>query len=902
MLRRLLASRGAACHGDRLISSGLASGRRCYSSSNRLPAFSSFAEARESTTRIISRSSAFSNDCATSGELHYSSTFPTRRQRASLSTAAIDDLVDDANVEEQTVEQQYSRKTPVEHVLLRPGMYVGPCERLPPTKCWVLAHPPGEDKPLQMVQKEYGMVPALNKIFDEIVVNASDNRLRPTEKKHSKPTTRIDVTIHRGDGVDNEPQIQICNNGRGIPVQLHKKEGLYIPELIFGHLLTGSNFSEAQKKVTGGRHGYGAKLTNIFSKRFVVETADAVAGLVYRQEWTDNMSTCHPATMTPMSKDQEEYTRITFVPDLEKLTHTASTTSIPQEDYDYMCRRVIDIAGCSSLGGGGGRGNKQAHGLEVTLNSWKVPISGFESYTQLYRTQEKNEDDEELNPICFDRINSRWEVGIGKSETGSFDCVSFVNGMATSRGGTHVNAIVQQVGSKLIKQVTKQVGPELAGRVTPAMVRRHLFVSCNSLVENPTFDSQMKESLTSHPDTFGSRCTLSERFLSEICQPQEDGGPGILEQIIRSALGRQQAELLHQVGGSKKSRRQVLSIPKLDDAHNAGSSRSSECTLILTEGDSAKALAVAGLEVIGRQTYGVFPLRGKFLNVRDAPVKQLSGNQEVKAICLILGLDFEKEYATVADRAELRYGHVMLMTDQDTDGSHIKGLMMNFFRHFWPSLLKPTIDGQEDDKPFLSSFITPLLKATRKGRKETKSFYNMAEYNDWRSSLDPENDVSKWNIKYYKGLGTSTPTEAKEYFKAFDSHHRPFSWKSCKDGELLDMVFDKERASDRRDWILSEYDENASLAVDESNSVTYEDFVNKEMIHFSNGDNIRSLPSVIDGLKPSQRKVLFACFKRNLKKEIKVAQLTGYCAEHTAYHHGEASLHSTSKLIRASIC
>lgn len=168
----------------------------------------------------------------------------------------------------------------------------------------------------------------------------------------------------------------------------------------------------------------------------------------------------------------------------------------------------------------------------------------------------------------------------------------------------------------------------------------------------------------------------------------------------------------------------------------------------------------------------------------------------------------------------------------------------------------------------------------------------MAEYNVWRQSID-DNEMKKYRIKYYKGLGTSTPTEAKAYFAAFDDHLRPFRWNSEKDGELLDMVFDKERASDRRDWILSEYDEESSVSIDDE-GVAYEDFVNKELVHFSNADNIRSIPSVIDGLKPSQRKVLYACFKKNLKNEMKVAQLTGYCAEQTAYHHGEASLQATS--------
>ena len=153
---------------------------------------------------------------------------------------------------------------------------------------------------------------------------------------------------------------------------------------------------------------------------------------------------------------------------------------------------------------------------------------------------------------------------------------------------------------------------------------------------------------TSSPSNFGSSYNLPERFLNELVKSEEDGGPGIIEEVIRVAQGRQQANLFKQVGG-RKSKRQLLSIPKLEDAHSAGSSTSSDCTLILTEGDSAKALAVAGLEVIGRDQFGVFPLRGKFLNVRHASVDQLSKNGEVKALMSILALDFDKEYDTIEE-------------------------------------------------------------------------------------------------------------------------------------------------------------------------------------------------------------------------------------------------------------
>jgi DNA topoisomerase-2 len=630
---------------------------------------------------------------------------------------------------------------------------------------------------------------------------------------------------------------------------------------------------------TGGRHGYGAKLANIFSKSFTVETADSSQKLRYRQTWYDNMTRSTEPEITQLNSKGNDFTSVSFVPDMPRLTGDSNAVAIDEQDYAIMCRRVIDCAGCA------------AGKLQVMLNGQDVSLKSYADYTNMYRK-------DDAPKMCFTNINSLWTVGVGLSESNSFDSVSFVNGMATPRGGTHVNAIVYQVTKRIQEKVSK-IDQNLAETVTPGLIRRNLFVSCNTLIENPSFDSQMKEYLTSNPNSFGGSYTLSERFLNGLVQAEEDGGPGIIEEVIRVARGRQQANLLKQVGG-KKSKRQLLSIPKLEDAHHAGSNKSINCTLVLTEGDSAKALAVAGLEVIGRKQFGVFPLRGKFLNVRHASVDQLANNAEVKALISILGLDFDKEYDTLAQRKELRYGHVMLMTDQDTDGSHIKGLVINFFRHFWPKVLKPAVD-EPLDKPFLSSFVTPLLKVVRKGNKETHSFYSMAEYNAWRASLSSPEELKQWNIKYYKGLGTSTPAEAKEYFSAFDKHHRPFLWNSEQDGELLDKIFDKTRAVDRREWIANEYDKEATVVPDpdRGNSVTYEDFVNKEMIHFSNADNIRSLPSAIDGLKPSQRKVLYACFKRKLKSEIKVAQLSGYCAEHTSYHHGEASLQATSKSLRS---
>jgi DNA topoisomerase II len=564
---------------------------------------------------------------------------------------------------ELSVEEQYIRKTPLEHVLLRPGMYVGPNERAAPTPYWLLHPTPAKPEPtfvqssfddpttIQNVTNEKtvfcmkkmdcAIIPALVKVFDEILVNAYDNRIRAPES-----SSRLDVIIDPGDEIANrEPFILVYNDGKGVPVQMHQLEKMYVPELIFGNLLTGSNFDDTQERLTGGRHGYGAKLANIFSKSFTVDTYDTQRQLKYKQQWHNNMKESNEPTITPCIPTMKDYTCVSFVPDLPRLAGDPKAKSISDVDYALMCRRVVDIAGSA------------AGSLQVTLNGTDVSQSTFTEYVQMYRPSDSP-------PIICHSINSRWKVGVGLSDSGSFENVSFVNGLTTTRGGTHINMITQQLTKRIHEEMEKH-HPELIEYLSHLLIRRYLFIFCDAQIVNPTFDSQMKECLTSAPTSFGSSCEITEQLMKQILMKVENGGAGILDEMIRVAQGRQRASLTKDFG-KIKTKRQLLSIPKLEDAHDAGTDNGYKCALILTEGDSAKALAVSGLEVIGRKQFGVFPLRGKLLNVRDAKISVLKKNLEIKSLCSIIGLDFTKTYATLDERRELRYGHVMLMTDQDT--------------------------------------------------------------------------------------------------------------------------------------------------------------------------------------------------------------------------------------------
>lgn len=522
--------------------------------------------------------------------------------------------------------------------------------------------------------------------------------------------------------------------------------------------------------------------------------------------------------------------------------------------------------------------------VSISLNGKKVKVQSFLEYVNLYQLNKddsapakksKDDSDDEGGAKTknadylkvHEWINKRWEVVVTCSE-GQFVQASFVNGICTSRGGTHVDAIIDQITQKLAEHVKKK-HKDLS--VKPFQIKNNLAVFINCLIENPAFDSQTKETLTTPPDRFGSEYAVSDKFVKDVLKC------GAVDFIVSQAMAKERVKIQKVLSGKKTDK--VLGVPKLEDANWAGTKQSAECLLILTEGDSAKALAMAGLDIVGRDRFGVFPLRGKLLNVRDVSNTVLKENAEIQAIVKILGLRFDMQYT---ETSTLRYGGLLIMADQDHDGSHIKGLIINFIHYFWPSLIKL--------HKFMKEFVTPVIKVTRVGG-EPLSFFTIKDFKAWQAEQPQEEPKSSYKIKYYKGLGTSTNDEARQYFKDITKHVITFKYAGRTDDDLIELAFAKSKADDRKKWIEnSRPEDNVDHSV---KYLTYTDFINKELVQYSIASNLRAIPSVIDGFKPGQRKIMFGCFKRNLKQEVKVAQLTGYVAEHSAYHHGEASLSMT---------
>jgi len=741
-----------------------------------------------------------------------------------------------------SVEQVYQKKTQLEHILLRPDSYIGSVEPVTEST-WIY-----DAEQQKIIQKEITFVPGLYKIFDEILVNAADNKQRDP----SMDTIKVDI-----DQTNNT--ISVWNNGKGIPVAMHKDEKMYVPTMIFGHLLTSSNYDDTEKKVTGGRNGYGAKLCNIFSTKFTVETAAGDYKKSFKQTWGANMSKASEPKVKESDKSND-FTKVTFSPDLPKF----KMEKLEDDTVALFSRRAYDIAAST-------------RGVKVFLNGKRVPVKNFKEYVDLFIKGKEDDVGQQIKCV-YEQANERWEVAITQSDKG-FQQMSFVNSIATTKGGRHIDYVTDMIVKNLIETLKKKNKSGIT--IKPFQIKNHMWIFVNALIVNPTFDSQTKENMTLQSKSFGSKLTLTDKFY------QNTAKSGIVESVMAWAKFKQQAQLQSKCQAKKTTK--LKGIPKLEDANDAGTRHSSDCTLILTEGDSAKTLAVAGLGVVGRDRYGVFPLKGKLLNVREATHKQILENAEINNLIKILGLQYKKKYESQEDIKTLRYGKLMIMTDQDQDGSHIKGLLINFIHHNWPSLIQ---------QRFLEEFITPIVKASK--GKQSLSFFSLPEFEEWKRENEGWN---KWKIKYYKGLGTSTSIEAKEYFGDMLRHRVLFGYGGQQDDHSITMAFSRKAIEQRKEWLtrwMEECKRRKELGLPEiylyekdTRQVNYTDFVNKELILFSNMDNERSIPCLVDGFKPGQRKVIFTCLKRNDKREVKVAQLSGSVAEHSAYHHGEMSLQGT---------
>ena len=757
---------------------------------------------------------------------------------------------------------KYQKMSDKEHILKKPDTYIGSID-MTESEMFVYdsATPDagaGADADAAattattspgIVLRKIQYIPGLYKLFDEGAVNSRDHVVRQAQAINDAKPGALPVTCIEFE-ISDDGTISITNDGNGIDVAQHPEHKLWIPEMIFGHLRTSTNYDENKKeKIVGGKNGFGFKLVLIWSSWGRVETVDHIRGLKYIQEFKNNLDEICPPKITKCTTTKP-YTKVSFRPDYARFGIEGLTPDMRA----LFEKRIYDIAAVTDKT------------IKVKYNGAIISVKHFQQYIDLY-IGAKGE-----TKRIYEAPDPRWEYVVSLAPNGEFQHVSFVNGIYTQKGGKHVEYIMNQI----VRKLTDYIKTKKKVDVKPTTIKEQLALFLRCDIDNPSFSSQSKDELGTSVASFGSTCKVSDDFVEKLAKMGVMDAACALTEVKENKAAKK-------TDGTKT--RTIRGIPKLIDANFAGTEKSAQCTIIFCEGDSAKAGIVSGLSREDRNLIGVYPMKGKMMNTRGEPVKKIADNNEITEIKQILGLEVGRKYTPDDVKYRLRYGKVLFMTDQDLDGSHIKGLGINMFQSEWPSLTE--LPG------FIGFMNTPILKA-KKGAQE-KVFYNEGEYRAWKeaaseggAAASTATQPSGWNIKYYKGLGTSTGKEFKEYFehkKIVDFTH---SGDTCNNA--IDMVFNKKRADDRKTW-LATYSRDRYLDTLQP-SVTYEKFINDEMIHFSKYDCDRSIPNTMDGLKISLRKILYSAFKKNLKTEIKVAQFSGYVSEHSGYHHGEASLNA----------
>jgi DNA gyrase/topoisomerase IV subunit B len=731
---------------------------------------------------------------------------------------------------------EYSRPSQIDHCLEQPGMYIGNIT-FQQSKQWV-----EKTGVIKLKRGRYNM--GLLHIFLELLSNAEDNIVRSRLAK--VPITKIKVDI--GD----DGRITIWNDGKHIPVKMyHPKKNdeldgpIWLPQMIFSEFRAGSNFI-SKKEGVGGTYGIGAKGTNTFSKEFKVEIYDPEEQKLYTQTFTNNMKEVGKPKIKSKKK-KNGYTKISYLADFKRF----GCEGYSPDMLALLRKHIYDCAMIAKV--------------KVELNGEPIVIKNFLEYVHLYEKKAKKIDfkSKDCEVVLVENNLER-----------DFYQVSFVNTICTCDGGIHVDDWLEGILRPILNKFNgekKKNGNGKGKKKTPPKkntvtklrlpdIKKYFVIFVRMTTKKPEFLGQQKSQLT------GPRPTVNvpQSRIKKITK--WDVAVRIENHIKFKAM-----QKLAKTDGKKRS---FVNVEGAVDAKWAGTKRSNECTLILCEGKSAATFAVTGIahEKAGCK-YGILPLKGKVFNPRGAKVDTINKNKEITAMKKMLGLTTEMDYSDDDNLETLRYGYVKILTDSDLDGIHIQGLIINFFDCMFPSLLER--DG------FVSYMPTPIVKMMKR-KKPVAYFYSLEDFRDYLE----ENEGLPVGVsaKYYKGLGTWAPAEVPE---AWDQ--RRVEYIRDEDAAVeIDKAFNKKKADARKQWLAQYEYERTNYEEDEEMEMT--DFINKELIKFSIYDCARSVPHVLDGLKISQRKILFACFRKNIVKEVKVAQLSGYVAEQTEYHHGEASL------------
>jgi DNA topoisomerase II len=699
------------------------------------------------------------------------------------------------------------------------------------------------------------------RLFLEILSNAGDNveRSRMCKFDPGKVTIKMD-------------RKWVIIRNEGVPLAIERStNNLWVPYMVFGVLLTSSNYDKKKVRVLGGRNGFGAKLTNIFSKYFKIDIGDNIRKLRYIQIWKNNMDPKDIEEPIIAPYEGPNYTEVTYMMDFERFGYDQYS----DESVALFAGYAADLSWTCKV--------------PVTFNDIDITAIKVSEYAKYYfnddvnmithyewpeEHQVKNKAGQEVwVPVEFIekkgyRVPKDPNV-VPISEVCILDTpdygnvISFANGIRTMDGGTHVVSAQKEFSKLILEKFNKNKEGENI-KLTKKDVDLHISMLISCRVLDPQYKGQTKEQLKAPVPKF----IFSEKEL----KPVENWK---LIDRLYAQLEAKEFKTLTKTDGKKLRH---VNVPKLEDANFAGTAKSSEAVLFLTEGDSALGLSnrLIGLLPGGRDKYGCFPLKGKGLNILRASLKEILENEEYLHIKIILGARENVDYTIEANYMTLRYGALIILTDADKDGHHIRGLTTLLFHCRFPSLIK---------KGFIWSLRTRIA-TVKKGKTKIK-FITDSSYQTWKLNTP---NYESYKHEYFKGLATSEKSDIEEDSK--DLKLVNLQYDDNSNASIL-LAFDKD-SNPRKKWIaeFKQVEEVEHLKVQ-----TITNFINNELILFEITNLLRSLPS-IDGLKNGQRKILWYVylhwkFNSNPDNILNVSALSGHVKAKTNYHYGDKALDDT---------
>lgn len=735
----------------------------------------------------------------------------------------------------------YKRLTDIDHVLHRLAMYIGSeGSESKNTICFVRG---------QLGFKFVNETEAMAQLFLEVLANASDNLKRTrdfnTKNKANIEIGNIEVTL-------TPEYCSMKNYGIWIPIQMHPDEGMYVPQLIFGNLRSSSNYDDEDEDSLLGTNGLGVKVVNILSKMFTVVCADPERGLLYKQSWTNNMKTFSQPEITPYSGIG--FTQVSYSLEFERF-FTQGFTQESIEVYMAQCA-VISFT----------------RQVPIVFNGQLIQVTSMMEYVKMFFPGITKE-----NMITFISEGKHFEVYLCDTPNSGIS-VAIVNGVLVKNGGIHMDEIMTNV----MHSIKTFFGKDMEGvQFTRRDIIPHVSLFVSATLVKPDFNSQSKDylkGLKPLKDANGRKqkrpmpsAIIPERLLKHLRTWK-------LIEIIHDQIEQKQLNKMKKKEKRGKGKTDIETLTDANFSQTKDPNFMQQTSLLICEGESASNFPKEFISNCpgdsGRNLFGILPLHGKPRNALNANFLQLMKNRDFNNIKEAIGLSEGMDYRIPQNRLTLRYGRIIMMPDADEDGAHILGLVLLYFLTRFATL----IDGQ-----FFGFLRTPVIQATKGG--VTLKFYKNHQYLEWKAS---EPGFKTWKHKYFKGLGSANDQFVREVYM------NPITVQMCLDAaykEAAELAFRKVDADRRKQWLANFFNAVTYVPVERYTSLPVSIFINHELIGYSVETLTRALPEMMDGLKDSQRKILYTAMIRLKGGAMpRVASLAGATVDKTAYKHGEQSL------------